>query len=114
MFFCLDTAHAFAAGYDLRDGKRVKSAMERIDGEAGIENIKAVHLNDSMREFGSGIDRHERIGEGQIGEKGFRLLLRKEVFAEVPGFLETKPASDSEGRYRPQIEKLMMLRGDRQ
>ena len=113
VFFCFDTAHAFAAGYDLRDGKRVKSAMERIDGEAGIENIKAVHLNDSMREFGSGIDRHERIGEGQIGEKGFRLLLRKEVFAEVPGFLETKPASGSEGRYRPQIDKLRMLRGDR-
>jgi deoxyribonuclease-4 len=113
VFFCFDTAHAFAAGYDLRDGRKVKSALARIDSEAGIENIKAVHLNDSKREFGSGIDRHERIGEGQIGEKGFRSILRKEVFGKVPGFLETKPAPDSEGRYRPQVERLMALRGDR-
>jgi deoxyribonuclease-4 len=113
VFFCFDTAHAFAAGYDLRDGKRLKSVLARIDSEAGVENIKAVHLNDSMRELGSGIDRHERIGEGQIGEKAFRLILRKEVFAKVPGFLETKPAPDNEGRYRPQVERLMVLRGER-
>jgi deoxyribonuclease-4 len=104
--FCLDTAHAFAAGYDMRDSKKVKSALAQIDGEAGLDNIRAVHLNDSMKEVGSRVDRHERIGEGHIGEKGFRAIVNEEVFANVPGILETQPQPDTEGRYRPQVQLL--------
>jgi deoxyribonuclease-4 len=109
--YCFDTAHAFAAGYDLRDGKKVKSTLSQIDGEAGLENIKTVHLNDSMKELGSRVDRHERIGEGQIGKKGFRAIVRKEVFTDVPGILETQPLPDSAGRYRPQVRLLKRLAG---
>ncbi len=113
VFFCFDTAHAFAAGYDLRGEETVADTMRRVDDEAGLSKIMAVHLNDSKREFGSGVDRHERIGEGFIGDDGFAALLAREEFAALPGFLETDPAPDNEGRYRPQIEKLMALRGDR-
>jgi len=107
--FCFDTAHAFAAGYDLTDSKKVKTTLIRIDGEAGLENIKAVHLNDSMKELGSRVDRHERIGEGCIGIKGFASLVNQEVFQQVPGILETQPLPDGEGRYRPQVQLLKKL-----
>jgi len=109
--YCFDTAHAFAAGYDLRDRKRVKSALTQIDGEAGLENIFCVHLNDSMKELGSRVDRHERIGEGHIGEKGFRAIVNRDVFADVPGILETQPFPDSEGRYLSQIRFLKSMVG---
>jgi deoxyribonuclease-4 len=109
--FCLDTAHAFAAGYDMRDGKSVKSMLERIDGEAGLDNIRAVHLNDSMKELGSKVDRHERIGEGCIGMNGFAALVNQDVFQQVPGILETQPLPDGEGRYRPQVQLLKKLAG---
>ena len=107
--FCFDTAHAFAAGYDLTDSNKVKTTLIRIDGEAGLDNIKAVHLNDSMKELGSRVDRHERIGEGCIGIKGFAALVNQDVFQQVPGILETQPLPDTEGRYRPQVRLLKKL-----
>jgi len=107
--FCFDTAHAFAAGYDMRDEVRVKSLLARIDGEAGLDNIKAVHLNDSMKELGSRVDRHERIGEGHIGMKGMAAIVIQEVFQQIPGILETQPLPDDEGRYRPQVRLLKKL-----
>lgn len=109
--FCLDTAHAFAAGYDLRDRKRVKSSLARIDSEGGLDQIRAVHLNDTRKELGSGVDRHERIGEGHIGEKGFRAIVRADVLADVPGILETRPLPDGEGRYLSQVRLLKKLAG---
>ena len=107
--YCFDTAHAFAAGYDLRDRKKVKVTLSRMDSEAGLENIRAVHLNDSQKTLGSKVDRHERIGEGFIGEKGFRALVRTEVFKDIPGILETKPLPDSDGRYLSQVRLLKRL-----
>ena len=109
--YCFDTAHAYAAGYDLRDQKVVKETLARIDSEAGLENIRCVHLNDSMKELGSRVDRHERIGKGHIGENGFAALLRQEVFLDVPGILETQPLPDNEGRYRPQVRLLKKISG---
>lgn len=111
--FCFDTAHAFAAGYDLRDRKKVQATLKRIDSEAGLENVRCVHLNDSARELGSCVDRHERIGEGQIGKKGFGALVRQDVFSEIPGILETQPLPDGQGRFRPQIRLLKGLAGGR-
>ncbi len=107
--YCFDTAHAFATGYDLRDEESVRSTLERIDGEAGLKNIRVVHLNDSMREFDSRVDRHERIGDGQIGMKGFAAIVNQEAFHHVPGILETQPLPDDEGRYRPQVLLLKKL-----
>ena len=108
--YCLDTAHAFAAGYDLRDEVSVRQTMERIDGEVGLENIKALHLNDSAKELGSRVDRHARIGEGLIGVEGFRAILAVEAFLSKPGILETEPLPDAKGRYRPQVMLLAGLR----
>jgi len=108
---CLDTAHAFAAGYDLRDPERVKASMQRIDGEAGLENIGCIHLNDSMKELGSRVDRHERIGKGTIGKRGFSAILSQETFSGIPGILETQPEPDSAGRYLSQVRLLKKLAG---
>jgi deoxyribonuclease-4 len=108
--YCLDTAHAFAAGYDLRGEASVQQTMERINCEVGLENIKALHLNDSARELDSRVDRHARIGEGMIGVDGFKAILAREEFHLIPGILETEPLPDKEGRYRPQVELLTGLR----
>lgn len=107
--YCFDTAHAFAAGYDMRDDESVTSMLGRIDGEAGLDNIRAVHLNDTMKELGSRVDRHERIGEGHIGMKGFAAIVNQGAFHQIPGILETQPLPDDEGRYRPQIRLLKKL-----
>jgi deoxyribonuclease-4 len=108
--YCLDTAHAYAAGYDLRNAAKLNETMRRIDGEAGLDHIAAVHLNDSLKELGSGVDRHERIGEGQIGKDGFKAIVQHENFADIPGILETQPLPDNRNRYRPQVRLLKKLR----
>ena len=106
---CVDTAHAFAAGYDLRDERGVRSSLRRIDDEVGLEAVRAFHLNDSARELGSGVDRHARIGEGFIGRKGFRELVGREEFSSLPGILETEPLPVDKGRYRPQVDLLSRM-----
>lgn len=85
---CFDTAHAFAAGYDLRTQKQVKDLIRLFDGIIGFEKIKLVHLNDSIGALNSRIDRHEHIGLGKIGDKGFRQILRSR-FGRLPLILET-------------------------
>lgn len=107
---CFDTAHAFAAGYDLRDPDSLADSLGRIDSQMGLTLIKAVHLNDSARELGSGVDRHARIGEGLLGKKAFSLLLARREFRRLPAVLETAPLPDDEGRYRPQVDLLLRLR----
>jgi deoxyribonuclease-4 len=106
--YCLDTAHLFAAGYDLRTAGAFADSLARVDGEAGLAPVRAFHLNDSARPLGSGIDRHERIGEGLIGVGGFQALLRDPRFAALPAAIETVP--DPVGRYRPQLDLLRSLR----
>jgi deoxyribonuclease-4 len=86
---CFDTCHAFAAGYDLRDKPAYQAMWREFDKQLGLDRLKAIHLNDSKRELGSRIDRHEHIGRGQIGEVGFRNLLTDKRFREIPMYLET-------------------------
>jgi deoxyribonuclease-4 len=93
---CFDTCHAFAAGYDLREAKLAKAMWREFDDLLGLGRLKAIHLNDSKRELGSRVDRHEHIGRGQIGPEGFRLLLRDNRFRHIPMYLET-PKGDHEG-----------------
>ena len=94
---CIDTQHAFASGYDLRDKEGVKRLVDEIAQEVGIKNVVMIHTNDSKMELGSGRDRHENIGEGLIGENGFELLLNHPQLKhlpfvlEVPGFSQTGP-----------------------
>lgn len=86
---CFDTCHAFAAGYDLRNKMAVDSTLEHFDKVIGLKRLKAIHLNDAKGELGCGLDRHEHIGLGHIGEAGFKAFLRHEAIRELPLILET-------------------------
>jgi deoxyribonuclease-4 len=85
---CFDTCHAFAAGYDLRTEESIEEIIREIDETLGFTRLKLVHLNDSLGDLNSHIDRHEHIGLGKIGEEGFRNILRSK-FAGLPLILET-------------------------
>ncbi|MFY3741029.1 MAG: deoxyribonuclease-4 [Candidatus Nitrosomirales archaeon] len=94
---CFDTCHAFAAGYDLRSKDKVQEVIAEFDKYVGMTNLRIVHLNDSMFELGFGKDRHEHIGLGQIGEKGFKAILAQKEFRNLPLILETpfdEPGAD--------------------
>ena len=69
---CLDTCHAFAAGYDLRTENAVNETLDRLSKEIGLNNLKVIHLNDTKDKINSNRDRHEHIGLGMIGKEGFR------------------------------------------
>ena len=87
---CIDTCHTFAAGHPLGTAKDFKSTVKAMDKAFGLDKIKGFHLNDSKKEFGSRKDRHEHIGEGEMGIEPFRLLLNDKRFAKVPMYLETE------------------------
>ena len=85
---CFDTCHTFAAGYDLVSKGAVEHTLRRFDETIGLDELKLVHLNDSKEGLGSGIDRHEHIGMGKIGEKGFTNILKSRL-GQLPLILET-------------------------
>ncbi|OHD69187.1 MAG: hypothetical protein A2W19_06260 [Spirochaetes bacterium RBG_16_49_21] len=93
---CLDTCHIFAAGYDITTEQKFDATVSEFDDILGIENLKLVHINDSKRECGSRVDRHEHIGKGLIGTKGFSLILNDPRLAHVPKILETPKFNDDE------------------
>lgn len=86
---CVDTCHAFAAGVDLRDRQKYLAFWREFDKLLGLDRLKALHLNDSKRELGSRVDRHEHIGRGQLGAEAFRHILNDKRFKNVPMYLET-------------------------
>jgi deoxyribonuclease-4 len=88
--FCLDTCHVFAAGYDLSTPEAYAQTMDALDRAAGLTHVQAFHLNDAKRPLGSRVDRHEHIGQGELGLAPFRNLLNDLRFADRPGFLETE------------------------
>lgn len=85
---CFDTCHGFAAGYDLRDEEAVSRVIGLLDDVLGWKRLKLIHLNDSKGDLRSRIDRHEHIGLGKIGEKGFRSILHSD-FGKLPLIMET-------------------------
>jgi deoxyribonuclease-4 len=91
---CLDTCHVFAAGYELRTPEGYAATMEEFDRVIGVEQIKALHLNDSKGDLGCRKDRHEHIGKGHIGLEGFRHVLNDPRLAGLPGLLETPKGED--------------------
>lgn len=101
---CLDTAHIFAAGYDLihdYDG-----VLNRFDDTVGLDRLGMMHLNDSKVPFGSRRDRHELIGEGAIGEEPFRRIMNDPRLAKVPKVLETPKLNDPEATDRRMLALL--------
>jgi len=87
---CIDTCHTFAAGHPMGDETEYKATIKAMDKTFGIDKIKGFHLNDSKKELGSRKDRHENIGEGEMGLEPFRLLLNDKRFAKIPMYLETE------------------------
>ncbi len=86
---CIDTCHLFAAGYDIRSAAGWEAAVAECAGQVGLERILAFHLNDARAGLGSGLDRHEHIGQGHLGRAAFRRLLGDLRFRGVPKVLET-------------------------
>ena len=109
---CLDTAHAFAAGYDIRES----AGMERLAGDlerhVGRERLMVLHLNDSLHECGSRRDRHTHIGEGRIGTAGFRRLLQHPLTGDVAGVIETPKEDGNPVHDKRNIARLRQLQLD--
>lgn len=87
--YCIDTCHAFAAGYDLSSTEACEATFRKIDSIVPLSYLRGMHLNEAMRPLGSRIDRHERLGHGQIGWDCFRYIARDERFDNMPLVLET-------------------------
>lgn len=109
--FCIDTAHAFESGYDLRTKENVDDVIDLLNQTIGIENVLAIHCNDSKTSLGSHHDRHENIGDGKIGIEGFRALLNHRLLDDKPFILET-PGYNNQGPDRKNVEILKSLLRD--
>ena len=101
---CLDTCHIFAAGYDIRTQAAYEATLSQFDREIGLDQLFAIHLNDSKKELGSHVDRHENIGKGFIGLDAFRFIMNDDRLTNIPKILET-PGGDK--NYR---DNLILLR----
>lgn len=106
---CLDTAHVFAAGYDLRGDP--EAVLERFDRLIGLERLRLIHVNDSRAALGSRVDRHAHIGAGRIGEAAFATLMREPRLRGVPRVLETPKGDDPVASDRRNLELLRRLAG---
>jgi deoxyribonuclease-4 len=96
MGICLDTAHAFAAGYDLATLEGFEKTLKEFKKEIGLERLLLVHLNDTRFPLGSHVDRHWHIGEGNIGLEGFRNIVNHPLLSHLPGVMETPRKNDDE------------------
>lgn len=97
---CLDTCHAFAAGYDLRDEGGYEAFVAEVEATVGLDAVAAVHLNDSVFDLGSRKDRHATIGEGALGAQAFARWLRDPRWGDVAQVLETPLGDDELGHQR--------------
>jgi len=91
---CLDTAHVFAAGYDIGSEPLIRKTFREFDRMIGLERLVAIHVNDSKTSCGSRVDRHEHIGGGKIGLPAFRWIMRDRRFRKIPKVLETPKGKD--------------------
>jgi deoxyribonuclease-4 len=106
---CFDTCHAFAAGYELRTDEGLKGTLAQFEEQIGLRHLRVVHLNDTKGGRASGLDRHEHIGMGFIGEDGFRRILHDKAFSSLPLVCET-PVDDRRDD-RGNIAKVRELAG---
>ncbi len=106
---CLDTAHLFAGGYDIRSEAGLRAVLREFQRVVGLEHVRAFHLNDSKTGLGSRVDRHEHIGRGEIGLAPFRALVNDRRFRGLPLILET-PGGDA--GYRRDLTTLRKLRAE--
>jgi deoxyribonuclease IV len=102
---CIDTCHAYTSGYDVRSPEGFKNTFEKFDEIIGFKFLKGMHLNDSKKELGTRVDRHENIGLGFLGENTFSMLMNDERFENMPLILETP----EEALWEEEIKKLYSL-----
>ncbi len=86
---CIDTAHIFAAGYNIKDEKEYEKVINDFDEIVGLSRLNCFHMNDSKKELGSRVDRHDHIGKGFIGVEGFRNIMNDKRLTHIPKILET-------------------------
>ena len=103
---CIDTAHIFAAGYDIRSPKEYEKTIKEFDSIIGLSRLRCLHMNDSKRELGSRVDRHEHIGKGFIGKEGFRNIMNDKKLVKIPKILETPKGKEQ----LEDLENLKVLR----
>jgi deoxyribonuclease-4 len=87
--FCLDTCHIFAAGYDISSSEAYEKVIAQFDSILGLQNLYVIHLNDSKKELGSRVDRHEHIGKGLLGIEAFKYIMNDSRLQHIPKILET-------------------------
>jgi deoxyribonuclease-4 len=103
---CLDTCHIFAAGYDIRTQAGVAGTLSEFDRIVGLERLFFIHLNDSKRELGAKVDRHEHIGRGKIGKAAFRAIMTDPRLASIPKIIETPKKEDGKDWDRVNLDLL--------
>lgn len=104
---CIDTAHLFAAGYDLSTTAGTKATFKQLETILGLESLAALHLNDSKVPLGARVDRHDHIGKGKIGLEAFAFIMRDKRFVSVPKVLETPKGKE----LKEDLENMATLRG---
>jgi deoxyribonuclease-4 len=100
---CIDTAHIFAAGYDIKDSTNYEIVINEFDNIVGLDKLKCIHMNDSKKPLGSKVDRHEHIGKGFIGLQGFTNIMKDKRIEHIPKILETPKGKE-------QLEDLVNLK----
>jgi deoxyribonuclease-4 len=108
---CMDTCHAFAAGYEINTADGFAAMSKEIGDLLPPDAISALHLNDSKKPLGSRVDRHEHIGRGEIGLDAFKYLFQDPKFANLPGYLETEKGTDEQSGEDWDVINLRTLRG---
>lgn len=106
--FCLDTCHLLASGYEIRDKKSWNDVLQHFDNLIGLEHLLCMHLNDSKFEINEKKDRHENIGDGFIGNDGFRIIVNDPKLKDVPGMMEV-PGLDGNGPDQANLDRLKAL-----
>ena len=107
---CIDTAHIFTAGYDFRTEQSLERTLDTFDREIGLHLLGAVHLNDSKAPFGSNRDRHENLGDGEIGAEALTRFVNHPALGTTPLYLEV-PGFSKDGPDRPNMERLFGFAG---
>lgn len=106
---CLDTSHIFAAGYDIRNKSSYRRTIDAFNEIIGLDRLFVIHLNDSKKGLGSGVDRHEHIGRGEIGIDAFRLIMNDRRLADIPKIIETPKTGDGKDWDRINLRKLRQM-----
>ncbi len=106
---CLDTCHIFAAGYDIRTAASYRKTIDNFDKIIGFQHLFLIHLNDSRKDLGSRVDRHEHIGKGFIGLKAFELFMNDKRFKDIPKIIETPKQKKGKDWDKENLERLRTL-----